>query len=271
MSGTPADWPALPGRVDVLVTVLTYDGTAHCDLLTYCTRLYGQMVAHPRLNKLEVGHSSGYPTDRMRNAVVKGARDRGFHFLLMLDDDQVPDLLLGKEPGAKPFLPTSLDFALAQPGPVFVGAPYCAAPPAQEVVVMKNREYAPDTPGGAGYAIDKYTRDEAAVMTGITRVSALPTGCLLVDLRAFDRIAPPWFAYEYADPPFNSELASTEDVVLTRNADWLGVPQFANWDAWAGHRKPYLVGKPRLCPVDDVPRAVWRAFEAGWRPKHLTD
>jgi hypothetical protein len=45
-----------------------------------------------------------------------------------------------------------------------------------------------------------------------------------VDLRACDVVPPPWFSYEYDDPPFNTKLASTEDIVFTRNCDWLGVP-----------------------------------------------
>ena len=261
-------WRPHPDRVKVLATVFTYDKTMSAEALVYCTRLYGQMVRHPRLNQLEVSYSFGYPTDRCRNFVVKSAREHGFDFALMLDNDQVPDLLLGADPTAVPFLPTALDFALGhEGGPCFVGAPYCSAPPNQDVVVMKNREYCPDMIGGAGLKLDKYTRDEAAVMTGIRRVAALPTGCLLLDLRAFDVIEPPWFYYEYADPPYNTALASTEDVVLTRNADWLGIPQYCHWSAWAGHEKQYRVGKPTLSPVNDIPRCIQTAWENGWRPR----
>jgi len=263
-------WKAHPERVNVLVTVFTYDKTFHGDALAYCTSLYPQMVNHPRLNQLEISYSHGYPTDRCRNFVVKSARENGFDFALFLDSDMKFDALLGREAGAKPFLPSSIDFALAQPAPVFVGAPYCSGPPSQDVVVMKHREYCPGQPGGMGKKLDKYTRDEAAVATGIERVAALPTGCLLLDLRAFDVIAPPWFYYEYADAPFNTKLASTEDVVLTRNADWLGISQYVNWNAWAFHHKEYTVEKPRLCPVDSVPRAIWEGYRAGAKPRLIT-
>jgi len=260
-------WKPHPERVNILVCVFTYDKMLHADALTYCTRLYGQMVNHPRMNQLEIAYSYGYPTDRCRNHVVKSARENGFQFLLALDNDMRFDLELGRSPEAKPFLPTSLEFALKQSAPVFVGAPYCSAPPAQEVVVMKHREYCPDQPGGFGKKLDKYTRDEAAERRGIERVAALPTGCLLMDLRAFDVIAPPWFYYEYTDSPYNTALASTEDVVLTRNADWCGISQWVNWDAWAGHHKTYETGRPRVCPVDSVPRAVWDAIKAGAKPQ----
>jgi len=259
-------WAPHPERVDILVTVFTYDKTFHGDLLTYCTRLYGQMVNHPRVNTVEISYSYGYPTDRARNFVVKSAKENGFDFALLLDNDNTPDLLLGTDPSAQPFLPTALDFALAHKTPCFVGAPYCSAPPAQEVVVMKNREYCPDQLNGCGLKLDKYTRDEAATLKGIQKCAALPTGCLLLDLRAFDVIAPPWFYYEYKDPPYNTALASTEDVVLTRNADWLGIPQYCHWSAWAGHWKDFQVGKPPTCAVNDIPAAIYQAWANGWRP-----
>ncbi len=132
------------------------------------------------------------------------------------------------------------------------------------------RRVRPGLPGGLGKALAKFTREEAAVRTGVERVAALPTGCLLVDLRAFDLLPPPWFHYEYADPPFNTALASTEDVVCTRNADWVGVPQYCAWDCWAAHVKTLEIRRPRLCPVDSVPRAVWDAWRAGAKPKLIS-
>lgn len=271
-------WTPHPDRVDIVVFVFTYDKRMRAESLVYCTHLFGEVMntppngeRHPRINQVEIAYCFGYPTDRCRNEAAMTARNRGFHFALFLDNDMKFDALLGVEPGAKPFLTSSLEFALAQPAPVFVGAPYCSGPPAQEVVVMKHREYCPNMAGGLGKKLDKYTRDEAAVATGIERVAALPTGCLLLDLRAFDVLPPPWFYYEYADPPYNTKLASTEDVTLTRNADWLGINQYVNWDAWATHLdKDFEVSKPRLCPVDSVPRAIWESFKAGAQPRLVT-
>jgi hypothetical protein len=262
-------WKPHPERVKILVTVFTYDRTMSAECLTYTAKLFAQMSTHPRCGGLEVSYSHGYPTDRARNYVVKSARENGFGFVLMLDNDMKFDANVGLDPNAKPFLPSSLEFALEQPTPVFVGSPYCSSPPSQDVVVMKHREYLPDMPNGLGKKLDKYTRDEAAVATGIERVAALPTGCLLFDLRAFDILPPPWFYYEYTDPPYNTALASTEDVVLTRNADWLGISQYVNWDAWSNHLKYYEVGKPRICPVDSVPRAIWESYQAGAKPQLL--
>jgi len=264
---TPDECKPLPEKVDVLVNVFTYAKMVGADVFNYCCAVGPALQNHKRVGGVQVSYTQGYPTDRVRNAACMQARRDGFSFLLMLDDDQVPDLLWRKDPEAQEFLPTALDFMLAHDGPCCVGAPYCSAPPSQEVVVMKNREYAPDHPSCTGVKIDKYTRDEAAVLKGIQRVAALPTGCLLIDVRALEVLPPPWFAYEYDDPPWNTKLASTEDIVFTRNLDWLGVPQYCHWSAWAGHAKSYTTGKPTASPVIDVPGSIYRAWSNGWRPK----
>lgn len=258
--------PALREPVDILVNVFTYAKQVGAEVFSYCCGVGPQFQGDSRVGRVMVSYTHGYPTDRCRNAACLQAKADGFHFLLMLDDDMQPDMLVGKEPEAVPFLPAALTFALQHAGPCVVGAPYCGAPPSQDVMVMKNRAYAPDQPDGMGMKLDRYTRDEAAVMRGIQQVSALPTGCLLIDLRILDILPPPWFSYEYDDPPYNTKLASTEDVVFTRNADWLGVPQYCAWDCWAGHVKTFITGKPYVAPVKQIPESVYKAWSKGWRP-----
>lgn len=263
----PPTIPKLPEKVNLLVVVFTYSGQCHVDVLTYTHRVAAQLRDHPRVNQVEVAAAHGYPTDRVRNAALLSAKGRGFHFCLMIDDDMAVDFQLG-DPNAKavPFAPTALDFMLAHKGPCFVGAPYTSGPPNQEVVVMKNRERFPDQPDGVGFSIDKYTRDEAAVLEGIHEVAALPTGCLMIDVRSTLIMPPPWFAYEYADAPLNANLASTEDVFFTRNAAWLGVKQYCAWSSWCGHHKRILTNKPRLSPVNEIPDMIYKAWDKGWRP-----
>ena len=187
-------------------------------------------------------------------------------FVLMLDDDMAPDIGLRpdmRDADAVPFMPSALDFALKHDGPCVVAAPYCASPPEQAVVVMKNRVVYPGQPPAMGTRLDKYTRDEAAVQKGITEVAALPTGVMLIDARVTGMLPPPWFYYEYADEKHHTKLASTEDVVFSRNLSWLGVPQYCAWDSWAGHQKRFLTGRPVLAPVTQVPAAIWQALKQG--------
>lgn len=260
------EWKPLPEKIDLLVVVLTYDKRAGCDILAYTNRLVQMAFANPKINRLEVAYTYGYPTPRCRNAALKDAKAKGYHFLMMLDDDMRPDMFLGLEPDAQSFAETALDFMMKHDGPCIVGAPYCGEPPNQQVLVMKDRTDYPDMPDVEGSKLDKYTRDEAAVMSGIKRVAALPTGCIIVDTRVTEILDPPWFDYEYSDEPHNTTLASTEDVYFTRNLDWLGVPSYCHWSAWAGHHKRFLTGKPRLSPLHNVPAAIHAAFKRGWVP-----
>lgn len=265
------DVKPLPEKVKLLVNVFTYSKQIGADVFSWCCGVGPTLDNHPRVSDVRISYTYGYPTDKVRNAVVKEAREHGHDYVLMLDDDQVPDIGLRECPERTdmvPFLTSAVDFALAHDGPCLVGAPYCSGPPLQQVLVMKNREYVPDLLDGMGLKIDKYTRDEASRERGIKQVMGLPTGCLLVDLRVLDVLPPPWFSYEFDDPPFNTSLASTEDIVFTRNLDWLGVKQYCHWSAWAGHAKSYTTGVPTEAPVVDIPRSIYRRWASGWRPNY---
>ncbi len=272
----PSECQPLPHKFRVYVNVFTYSGQLGQMAARYCCGVGPSLsapnfVEHERVESVLISSSTGYPTDRVRNQIAKVAKDEGYQFLLMIDDDMHPDLAVGQDPNAVQFLPSAINFALAHDGPCVIGAPYCSGPPAQEVVVMCTREYLPGLPDGSGMKIDKYTRYEAAAMTGIKRVSALPTGHMLIDLRCLDVLPPPWFSYEYKDPPYNTQLASSEDIVFSRNLDWLGVPQYCNWDCWAGHVKQFVTGKPLPSPVVDIPKSIYKAWSNGWRPKNDYD
>lgn len=264
--GAAEPWEPMPEKVRILFTVFTYSRQIDADVYAYATELALKGTKHPRVAEIVFSFTCGYPTCRARNAAALGALQAGFHYTLWSDDDMCPDVAR-TDPDAKPFFESSLDFMLAHDGPCIVAAPYLSSPPQQQVLVMRNRVYAPDYPNGQGQKLDKFTIEEASEMRGITKVAALPTGLMMTDTRAFKVVHAPWFSYEYKDEPFNSELASTEDVVFSRNASWLQLANYCNWDAWAGHHKRFLTGKPRVSPVDEVPNSVWKAWKSGWRPR----
>lgn len=111
-------------------------------------------------------------------------------------------------------------------------------------------------------------------MAGVQEVAALPTGLILFDVRAFKKLPPPWFTYQYkgdgpecpgcgqAKPGLQTEKASTEDVVLTRDLSLLGIPQYCAWDSWAGHIKRKVVRKPRPITPDAAGRKLRDAIRA---------
>lgn len=230
------------------------------------------------------------PLDMVRNELVGWARENGADVLVMVDSDNSPDIMLGLDAVAKPFFDTSFDFLYNhyEKGPVVIGAPYCGPPVqpdgsgAENVYVFQWKNWNSVTPT-QGMALRAFEREEAAMRVGIEPVAALPTGCIMFDMRAFDLIPHPYFSYEFEGdgpecetcgckkPGPRRAKCSTEDVVTTRNISLNGCiqlgynPILCNWDAWAGHWKPRCVGKPVILTADRVGAALKRAVEHGVR------
>lgn len=250
----------LPEKVTVLIARLSYSGYERVEIANWLVQTALALHDHPRVENVYHKILTGYPTSRVRNYALKLCRDKGVHFLLMIDDDVVPDV---HSPGRavgydhlpmmrdqQNFLPSALEFALEHPGPCVIGAPYCAGPPDERVLVSRFREKEGDHPDGAAagaISLECFTRDEAAERTGFEMVSALPTGLILIDVRSARVLKAPWFHYEYKDAE-ETELASTEDTVFTRNLCYLDVPQYCAWGSWCAHLKVKSVGRPRKYP-----------------------
>lgn len=200
-----------------------------------------------RIEHCETRRVDTTPITKGRNWMVEEAKRAKVDYLVMLDSDMCPDLP-GR--GAKPFWESTLDFMLKNRQPCMVAVPYCGPPPLENVYVFRwakwnNSNVSPDC------RLDFFSREEAAGLAGIQRVGALPTGLIMIDMRVFEKMTPPYFYYEYKDET-QSELASTEDVTFTRDANMLGIPIYCNWDAWAGHHKRYRVDKPLVIHSDHV-------------------
>lgn len=203
------------------------------------------------------------PVTMSRNRAVVFAREMRADLLLFLDSDMVPDLDVGKDPGAKPFLRTSLDFMAKVDGPSVVAAPYCGPPPHESVYVFdwkwEGDARRPDFRG----CLEMVPRNFAAHLTGIQQAAALATGVQLMTMDVFDRLPAPWFYYEAKDREWTRK-ASTEDVTFSRDCTLLRVPTFCNWDAWAGHVKQVVVGKPLKATVDIVHSKIRGIIAAGF-------
>jgi len=203
----------------------------------------------PRFSEVYSQPFDDTPITMTRNMAVKTAREAGCDLLCMLDSDMGPD----SEPDSKPFWETTINFMLAHSGPCLVAAPYCGPPPHENMFVFQWAMYRNNeqSPHNAGLRLEQYTREEAQKMVGIGEVAALPTGLILIDMRAFKPLTPPYFYYEWADKE-HSAKASTEDVTFTRDVSLSGTPVYCNWDAWAVHHKDSKVRKPRLWTMDAV-------------------
>lgn len=228
------------------------------------------------------------PVTMTRNRFVEWAREVKADVLVMIDSDNSPDVMLGLDPDAKPFFETSFDFLYKHwdKGPIMIGAPYCGPPTrpdgfGNENVYVFLWRNADSTVVTNGLRLDQYTREEAARMVGIQVAAALPTGCIMYDMRLFDHLPHPYFNYEYENegeqcqtchqyvPGPQTKKCSTEDVVNTRNLGLIATAKlgydvvYCNWDAWAGHWKPRCVGKPRVVTSDQVGAHFKRALSNG--------
>lgn len=213
------------------------------------------------------------PITMCRNDAVRWAREEGADVLVMVDSDNIPDIMLGIDPTAKPFFETAFDFIYQnyEKGPHVVAAPYCGPPMSpdgsgsENVYVFLWRNFNSRNPTER-FALRQFEREEAAVRTGIEPVAALPTGVIMFDLRAFDLIPHPYFTYEYKDAR-QCEKVSTEDVVTTRNLSMNSCIKLGYnllhcaWDSWAGHVKPLTVGKPVIVHATNIAEALKAAVE----------
>jgi hypothetical protein len=251
-------------RHSLLVATFPYGGSIGYKASEWLNQLFVTLKKDSRIDRLVSVSINDTPITMSRNRVMKAALDQNIDWVLMLDSDMDPDLYLGRMPGVKPFWESSWEFCLSHPGPLCIAAPYCGPPPVENVYVFKWVRLQSDHPN-VDLKLEQYTREEAAFLGGIQQAAALPTGVFLIrtDCLRQPGVKPPWFDYEWGDPPFNTKKDTTEDVFFTRNLDIAGVPCFCNWDAWAGHVKYKSVGKPVLLTSDNVREQFRDALRRG--------
>ncbi len=250
----------MPARV--MIARFPFCNVENPDLTDWLVKTVLEMKSDPRVGDILHMKVDDTPITMGRNRACKFALEKGCDLLLMLDSDIKPDV---PEPGARPFWRSSFDFMLQHNGPCCVAAPYCGMPPHENVFIFHWMKKQTDNPN-ADLSLEQYTREQATKMAGIQEAAALPTGVFLMDMRALKFIGLPWFDYEYTDQ-YQTEKATTEDVYFTRNLSLAGVPQYCNWDAWAGHHKRKLVGKPKPLTVESV-RDQFREAIASGRSSH---
>jgi len=269
-----------PRKLSVAIFTFAYGGNGatksqHPDIMEWMLVNVPKLKADPRVSNVWHRDLSDTPITMTRNQAVLTAMELKADLILMVDSDMKPDMYLGVDPEAEPFLPTAFDFIYDNwdKGPNVVFAPYCGPPPHENVYCFLWRDYETNSPSDH-WALDQYSRHEAAHMAGIQEVAAGPTGVILWDARVFEVTKPrkkgdmPWFYYEFTDL-YHAEKGSTEDVTATRDISMACIgkygrnPIHCHWSSWAGHWKPKLVGKPILVGAEHVVGRVKAAIEGG--------
>lgn len=272
-----------PRKLKVAFAFFSYGGNGgiaseHPDIRSWYASTLLAASKDPRIEDVFEIEESDTPITMNRNMAVLKARAAGADVLVMVDSDQKPDMYIGT-PGAKKFFDSSFDFIYSKydKGPHVVGAPYCGPPPNELVYVFRwSRKSALETIAQDAQ-FDKYGRDEAALMSGIQQCGGLPTGLIMFDMRIFDVTEPEdchpkdargWFYYEWTDK-YAAYKASTEDGTATRDMSMVGYaklgynPIYCNWDAWAGHWKPYCVPKPGIITSESMTDKFIKAARQG--------
>lgn len=276
-----------PRTLGVMFSFFSYGGNGGIssevpDIRQWYRNAYRAATSDPRIHEVFEFESADTPITMTRNRAVLAARKAGADVLVMVDSDQKPDMYLG-QPGVKPFFESSFDFIYENydKGAHVIGAPYCGVPPEEIVYVFKwgRLSSLPNLP--FDQQVDKYSRNEAAQMAGIQPAAGLPTGLIMFDMRIFDitepvevksgELAKGWFYYEWTDK-YATNKASTEDGTSTRDMSLIGIqklgynPVHCNWDAWAGHWKPYCVPKPTFITADHIAGRFAEAVKSNVQP-----
>lgn len=264
--------------LDIVIAQFAYGGNGGVsstipELAQWMVKTVIKMKADERIGRIKPIILSDTPVTMTRNRAIRIAKEEGYDLVLMLDSDNCPDGYLGVDQQAKPFWDVAFDFTyerLLKGIPTCIAAPYCGPPPhpverpgiidSGEVPYLfhwMDNESDADNPA---HKLEILNRNEAAILSGIYPMAALPTGVCLFTTSCFDGMKVPYFYYEFNED--HSEKQSTEDVVATRNISlhWAigkGIDVvFAACDSWALHHKPKKVGKPRTTPIETLAKKL---------------
>ena len=184
-----------------------------------------------------------FPTDACRNALVDHCQKRRIDYLFMIDADAAP------KAGTFEAL---LKFLWKQPEPSIVGTPYVGINGKIQVFQLDQLGAHPES--SESWELQHFARDHAAAMSGFTRVSAIGTHCCMFDMRVFDKLKKPYFAYSYNED--GTQVSETEDCYLCRRLNSLAVPIWCAWDWKAGHWKQILLLVPDPIPPTALKKIV---------------
>lgn len=192
----------------------------------------------PRISRLYPTYLTGsFPISMLRNRAVSNASREGCDYILMIDNDMVPDT-----PGGLPFWKTAWEFMMDRRerglSPAVIAAPYLCNDDGE----FYSTDWAePNNPDKRGFDdLVPISRDDAFSRRGIQPIATTQTGLILYDIRVFQIVPPPWFTFQWQDGP-QFYMQASEDHYNTRKCNVCGCPVFMAWDCWSGHLKTKFV------------------------------
>lgn len=217
----------------VAITRISRGSMERVEIGTWLVQCYSDPVVDPGtvLHSLDIIDAE--PTSAARGKAVMRLREQGYgpsDVLIMIDNDMVPP---------DDFYNRAVRFLHDYPGPNVFACPYRGAAPKRDVQVM--------TLDGTR----RFDPGEAAARRNIEQVGSMGSGLIACNMAVFDLIERkgllPWFEYTFKDPPFNTDVACTEDIAFCNKLNKAGGRIYCDWESWAGHAKTEIVGKPERC------------------------
>lgn len=151
--------------------------------------------------------ASNGPVDEMRNRLVEQAQASGCSHLIMMDTDMI-------------YHKKTITRLLSLRLPVVGALCYRRYPPFDPIMYRgKINEYE---------GITEWEKD------GLVEVDATGTGCIMFDMRVFDRIDPPWFRFEQ-NPDQEVGGVIGEDIGFCSRLREVGYQIFVDTSVPAGH------------------------------------
>lgn len=196
-----------------------------------------KMKEDPRVERMFPIYMTGsLPIAILRNRAVAIAAGAKCDYLLMIDNDMLPD----RPAGSRPFWDTAWGFMMARDRglpPATVAAPYLCD--ADEGFYSTDWRTDDRTAKGDDDVV-LIRKEDAFARRGIGPVASTQTGLILYDMRAFDVIEPPWFTFDWQEPS-HMFMSASEDHYQTRKSGASGCPVYVAWDSWACHLKTQYV------------------------------
>jgi len=219
-------------KVKVLILRLVYGGSECPALGSWLFRTALAMTKDPRIAGFQEVPLNVKGIPEARNFAVEIAREAEADYLLTADADSHPDIAPGPT-----FWETAFNFAYAHDGPCVVSAPVQMR---NGLVNVHKEEFDADT-GMTDLVLR--TAAECANLEGIERVTACGMGLMLIDMRCFDELSPPYFRFGYVDERC-CNIERGEDGMFTADLGGPDIPVYVNWDCWCGHWQSMLFGRP---------------------------